>query len=114
MLRSNAAEDHYLLGSVYGDMVFHLGAAARSVKVFAADGRAYREGRMVSGLRRILGDLVPAGWREGLRGRGPQLSRSTRLRNAENTAAVDAIRDRLLADPDGYLLYLRTGEEDAA
>jgi len=114
LLRSNAAEDHYLLGSVYGDMIFHLGAAARNAKVFAGDGRAYREARLVGGLRRGLGRLLPSAWRDSLRGRGPLLSRRARLRNAENSAAYDVIRDRLLADPDGYLRYLSTGQEHAA
>jgi hypothetical protein len=101
LLRSNRHDDHYLLAGIYGDLVFHLGAAARAAQ------RAFRGDR-----RRVPLAARPLWWlRRGIRFRPLRrllrpVFRSVGDRNEE---AFAMIRSRLFADPDGYLERLRSG-----
>jgi hypothetical protein len=104
--RSNRGEDHALLGSLYGDMLFHLGAAARNRKVFYRDWLL--AGKKPLALRtpllRWLWFRLPPRLRRALDPNGlpPRIA-------LENQAAFAQVRDRLLADPESYLEFLRTG-----
>jgi hypothetical protein len=105
--RSNAREDHYLLGGLYGDLFFHLGAATRTSRRFPPRNASPRQ---VQGLRhalRVGRTVVPPALRRFvpptlLRPWNPDGSDTRR-----NNLAFARIRERLLADPDGYLAYLR-------
>ncbi|NLG29148.1 MAG: hypothetical protein GX557_14655 [Chloroflexi bacterium] len=108
--RSNAAEDHYMLGSVYGDWIFHLGAAARDVKLFRADARLLSRVGVLRSLRGWLASQLSPEQREWLHQRRPAFVDSLAARGADNEAAFEAIKARLLAGPDDYLTYLRTGQ----
>lgn len=106
LLRSNRGEDHALLGSLYDDLIFHLGAAARERKVFVRDRILAGKGRFSRGhaLLRQLGKHLP-----GL----ARLLRPAPLPGStarENQAAFEKVRDHLLADPDAYLAFLRNGK----
>ena len=101
--RSNAAEDHYYYGSVHGDLVFHLGAAGHALRTFPGSKEHARWLR----LRQRAVSRLPRAGRRLLRAVTPD-----RLLFPESTAhqrAYAMVRDALLADPDGYLEYLRTG-----
>ena len=121
-MRSNRAADHYILGSIYGDLVFHLGGATRDLKLHIRereriDGHRYRTSahRAVGSLVRFISNFVPLGVRKALR---PYLRLSeTRRVHAESRQTFDRIRTRLLEDPQGYINYLRFGvreESDAS
>ncbi len=109
--RSNRGEDHAHFGSVYGDTVFHLGAAAWRRKDFPGSrgptglldlrarlgpalGRAL-PGRARDALKRVMSRAVPA--------------LDIEAKYAANEAAFEAVRQRLLADPDAYIAHLRFG-----
>jgi len=108
LTRSNKADDHYTMGSVYGDVTFHLGAAARDNKVFIGDA--------------LTEDMSPTRRRVQLMGRKvlglfPQSMQDFVIRHyfsahKENQVVHDEVRSELFDDPDGYLRYLRTGERD--
>jgi hypothetical protein len=95
--RSNKGEDHAMLGSVYGGLVFHLGAAARKRLVFRRD-RTGASAARPAWLRRV--------WPFGKR-TGPD--RAMDAAAAENRDAFERVCARLLADPEGYLTFLSTG-----
>ena len=92
--RSNRAQDHALLGSVYGDLIFHLGAASHERFTLNLDGR----------INRWTARTLRGFWDQGrhvLYGRAQEERR--------NAAAYARIREALLRDPEGYLHYLRSG-----
>lgn len=119
LLRSNQRDDHYVLAGVYGDLIFHLGSAASH--------DVQRDVSSVGGAQRALGRFLSAVKRLGLVQRGRLAVRRmlpsrvapavnvgkrmvARLHEDETISTFQAIRRRLLDDPEGYLLYLRTGK----
>ena len=101
--RSNVAEDHYYFGSVHGDLVFHLGAAGHALRTFPGAKEHTRWLR----LRQRAASRLPRTAKRLLRAAAPD-----RLLFPEATAhqqAYASVREALLADPDGYLEFLRTG-----
>ncbi len=106
LARSNRAADHFVIGSVYGDLVFHLGATARGTKVFFSDALPAGTGTLKRRLyllgRRLLLRL-PHAWQEAL-------IRAWFPAHQRNQRAHDAIRRQLLRDPDAYLRFVRTGQ----
>jgi hypothetical protein len=105
LMRTNQAEDHYAMAGVYGDLVFHLGAAARGHKVFYSEAVSpSAHPRIRSALwfgRRCLTKL-PQKWQDRIIAR---LFPTHEL----NEAVQKEIKKKLLADPDAYIRYLRTG-----
>ncbi len=109
--RSNRGEDHCHFGSVYGDTFFHLGAAAWKRKDFpgsrgpsaALDVRAGLSSR----LSRFLPRRVRVGIKRVVNRRLPALDIGRKY--AMNEAAFRAVRERLFADPESYIRYLRFG-----
>lgn len=103
--RSNVRDEHFLIGGVYGDILFHLGAGVR-FSIFRADVKrstAYRLSRPIERIpargdrtRRIkqrLLDLVR--------------SRANRRIAAVNHDADEKVRTWLLADSDGLMAFLQ-------
>tara|TARA_B100001109_G_scaffold236745_1_gene217387 strand:+ start:124 stop:945 length:822 start_codon:yes stop_codon:yes gene_type:complete len=83
LIRSNRGEDHYLAGSVYEDMIFHLGGITRKDLFFR---------------KQRLDD-----WRK---------AKDPLLREAQveaNKKALHEVKGRLLNDTVNYLNYLRFG-----
>ncbi len=110
LTRSNARNDHFILGAIYGDVVFHLGAAAQANKAFRQDD-PINNAAWFQAIRRTL---RPGRWawaREAKRLAAVLCHRwmggAERLKQNQNV--FEQIRSRVVADPDGYLNYLRTG-----
>lgn len=109
--RSNRGEDHAHFGSVYGDAVFHLGAAAWRRKDFPGSRGPTGVLDLRARLGPVLGGVLPAGARAWLK---RVMSRAVpaldiEAKYAANEAAFEAVRQRLLADSDAYLAHLRFG-----
>jgi hypothetical protein len=109
--RSNRGEDHAHFGSIYGDTAFHLGAAAWRRKDFPGSRGPTGVLDLRARLGPVLGGVLPAGARAWLK---RVMSRAVpaldiEAKYAANQAAFDAVRQRLLADPDAYLAHLRFG-----
>jgi len=105
--RSNVREDHYLLGGLYGDVFFHLGAASRGAQRLPPNRPTHAQFRRLQWVRRMSRELVPAGVRAYVPDRFRALLNRDGERQEANRDACARIRERLLADPDGYLAYLR-------
>ncbi len=109
--RSNRGEDHAHFGSIYGDTAFHLGAAAWRRKDFPGSRGPTGLLDLRARLGPALGRVLPAGARSWLK---RVMSRAVPVLDIEakyaaNEAAFEAVRQRLLADPDAYLAHLRFG-----
>ncbi len=109
--RSNRGEDHAHFGSIYGDTVFHLGAAAWRRKDFPGSrgptGLLDLRARLAPAVGRVLPTGVRA-WIKRVMSRAvPALDIEAKY--AANEAAFEAVRQRLLADPDAYIDHLRFG-----
>jgi hypothetical protein len=105
--RSNAREDHYLLGGVYGDTFFHLGAAARTVRRFPPNHPTDEQVARRRLVRRTGRALLPRGLRTYVPSWVRRLWNPDGSDPAANDRAFAAVRDRLLSDPEGYISYLR-------
>ena len=112
--RSNRAGDHYIIGSMYGDLIFHLGGASREAKFHIRERQsidAHRDrswfSRSRARLIKFASRFVPLGIRRKLR---PLIvPRSTRLIQAQSQEAYDLARAELLRDPESFFSYLRSG-----
>jgi hypothetical protein len=109
--RSNRGEDHGHFGSIHGDLAFHLGAAAWAKKDYPGSRRERAAWGIQGLLAGAVGRALPARARESLRrtlvSRLPVLGSEPRYQ--ANEEAFLAVRERLFADPDGYIEFLRTG-----
>jgi hypothetical protein len=109
--RSNRGEDHCHFGSVYGDLIFHLGAAAWPRKDFPARRQPTRglaiRAALAAAARRIAPRRARAMLSRSLARLIPALDIERKY--AANQAAFAAVRARLLADPEAYLRFLRLG-----
>jgi hypothetical protein len=92
LLRSNRVDDHMVMGGIYGDHIFHLGALSRPLKSFRGD-----ESRGLLSARQAS-DFAP-----------PSVQDARVEAEVRNHQAFQRIRRSLLRDPDGYLAYLRYG-----
>jgi hypothetical protein len=105
LLRTNVRDAHYLMGGIYADAVFHLGAAGRG-KLFWRDTQQSVVHRVTRPVER-----VPVGTGSVARMKRRALTRVRGKREAQlaaqNRAAYDVLRSWLLSDPDGLLAYLR-------
>jgi hypothetical protein len=118
MLRSNQGEDHHIIGSVYDDLIFHLGAATRSMKHFRADFPKRRERKVRDASRRILKQLGNVVFTqrayENVRALVPRRVVGYFVpqigAHEANQNAYEYVRASLLEDPESYLAYLRTGK----
>jgi hypothetical protein len=113
LVRSNQTEDHYIIGSIYGDVVFHLGGAARGPKLHIRERQkidAHRDrssfSRSIHRFLKFGSRFVPEGIRRSLR---PYvLPRAARQIQEQSREAYDHARKQLLQDPESYFAYLRS------
>jgi len=101
--RTNVGEDHYYFGSIYEDLIFHLGSATSELRGFPGT----REHMLTNRIRRKAAFLLPRGVRRFFKVLIPQ-----RLLFPESPAhrrAYLTVKEALIADPESYLRYLRTG-----
>jgi hypothetical protein len=111
LTRSNRGQDHAHFGTIHGDIFFHLGAASWTRKDFpgsVAPTAVLRwRARLAPALRRLLPAWAKEGLKDGISRRLPLLDNERTYRaNEEEFLSVKA---RLLADPEGYLRFLRSG-----
>jgi hypothetical protein len=113
LVRSNRTEDHYIIGSIYGDVIFHLGGAARGPKLHIRERQkidAHRDRNLVSrSIHRLIkfgSRFVPEGIRRPLR---PYIvPRAARRIQEQTWEAYDRAREQLLRDPESYFAHLRS------
>jgi hypothetical protein len=113
LVRSNRTEDHYIIGSIYGDVIFHLGGAARGPKLHIRERQkidAHRDRSLVSrSIHRFIkfgSRFVPEGIRRPLR---PYIvPRAARRIQEQTWEAYDRAREQLLRDPESYFAHLRS------
>ncbi|TAM47899.1 MAG: hypothetical protein EPN53_10980 [Acidobacteria bacterium] len=109
--RSNRGEDHAHFGSIYGDTVFHLGAAAWRRKDFPGSRGPTTLLDLRARLGPALGRALPAGVRARLKRATSRAvpALDIEAKYAANEAAFEFVRQRLLADPEAYVDHLRFG-----
>jgi hypothetical protein len=112
LLRSNAGNDHEHMGSIYGDMIFHLSGVARDAKIFNRALKDFYSGS-TGGLRRrinaLMVRLVPQGLLYSVK---ENLARFVffRSEHRRNAGTQQRILSQLSEDPEGYIHFLRTGQ----
>lgn len=107
--RSNKAENHKRYGSIYNDILFHLQAAFRQ---HISEKNADHSGtinRMSAGfilfVKRFVKNRFPARLWKGLKSAGYPVDRFLQTRS------YAFVRSKLLADPEGYISFLRYGKK---
>ncbi len=103
LLRSNAKADHYYFGSIHGDLIFHLGAAAAERHDFTGAREWLRAGRV----RRRAAFLLPTAIKRLIKFVIPQ--RVLFPEHVIHKRAYASVRKSLMTNPEGYVHYLRTG-----
>jgi len=109
--RTNRGEDHCHFGSIYGDTFFHLGAAAWKRKDFPGSRGPTAALDVRAGLLSRVSGLLPRklriGIKRALNRAAPGLDIDRKY--AANEEAFAAVRERLFADPESYIGFLRFG-----
>jgi hypothetical protein len=103
LLPTNVGEDHYYFGSIRGDLIFHLGSAASESRGFPG----MREHSWVRHVRQEASLLMPRGLRRAFKVLIPQ--QFLFPESPAHQRAYSTVKEALIADPEGYLQYLRTG-----
>jgi hypothetical protein len=109
--RSNRGQDHTHFGTIHGDTFFHLGAASWVRKDFpgslAPTAVLRWRARLVPAFRRLLPPAARERLKDAIARRLPLLD-NERTYSANEEAFV-SVKEGLLADPEGYLRFLRSG-----
>ena len=103
--RTNRAADHAYFGSIHGDMIFHLGAAAHRRRLFPGS----QERRFLQSIRRTVIVILPRPVRKLLRRYVPDWILFPE--SAAHQRAHDRVKAALVEDPTMFLERLRTGSE---
>lgn len=113
LLRSNKNEEHHLFGVIYGDLIFHLGAASQKYKLSRADVLHINASKAKSPLNFLLfigSILFPSRVKEIALSILPKWFMGPYAHAAVvNEDFYESARKQLLENPDSYLNYLRTG-----
>lgn len=110
LLHSNRHSEHYLMAAIYGDLIFHLSAAARDEKGFAGDRRGKGRTfwfRAVGAFKNAIYPVLPSSGRRVVSRILPDQMEMLRKREEQNTRIFNNIREKLYADPQRYLAHLR-------
>ena len=115
LLRSDKDEDHCGIGSIYGDLIFHLSSANRELKCFPGDdARTVNVGnfrKAFVALRNFGAPLLPNKVREKAHMFLPRAIEDFLFPQYKtNEEAFITVKKDLLSDPESYLNYLRTGK----
>lgn len=115
LVRSNRGGDHHIIGSIYGDLIFHLGSANREIKCFPRDDvQSFEIGgvrKKIVALRKSISVLLPNILRRQVDNILPRIIVDFLFpQYRSNEEAFRIVRERLLNDPDSYLNFLRTGK----
>jgi len=101
--RSNKGEDHYFFGSIFEDLIFHLGAASHGNRAFYN----YKENRRFLGLKKIVGIIFNPVIKEKIKTSKMQTFLRPEIKIHQNYYSM--VKEKLYADPDGYIEFLRSG-----
>jgi len=101
--RTNKGNDHYHFGSIYGDLIFHLGAAEHKDRSFPEQ----KEFNLLYSFKNILVRLIPQIIKNRMR--GYLLINPLSLRSISRQQSFEDIRNRLFTEHDNYIQFLRTG-----
>lgn len=114
LLRSNTANDHYIIAGVYDDTIFHLGGAVRPDKRFRGDSWHPDRSAHRKLLHRIASTMLSARIRKAIPESIHRLwdPQSASIEDI-NRRDFERIAAKLLADPQGFIHYLRTGNDTA-
>lgn len=104
--RSNQGEDHSLIGSIYDDIIFHLGAAQRNAKHFNKAVLEF-ERHFKRRLSALLPESIISVLKWGLL--KPKMILYSHI-FSKNHKAFNFARTQLLEDPESYINFLRTGK----
>ncbi len=101
--RTNKGIDHYHFGSLYGDLIFHLGAAESINRSFPEQ----KEFNLIYSFKYIFIRFIPQFIKNRIRGylHINPLSLKSRVRQQ----SFEEIRKQLYAEPSNYIQFLRTG-----
>jgi len=115
LLRSNQNNDYPIISGIYGDLIFHLGGGTRAELGWLTFRKDHMQTKMIGG-GHLLGSLESVNLKARIKHylkRILNFSRYRRLKELQssNQAAIRDSLQRLAADPDAYLHYLRSGEE---
>jgi hypothetical protein len=99
--KTNKKEDHYHFGSIFNDIVFHLGAAEHDDRSFAN----YEEAEFLPTVKRITGKILPPVIKEKLR--SSKLKYILRPEIKHHQIYHSKVKEKLFSDPDGYIKYLK-------
>lgn len=118
LLRSNKRNAHFVFGGIYGDLIFHLGAAARTPGVTPTSEQTAAQQRfrarqrlrhwlrwLPAPLRRVAGHT----YRRLFDRASTDATARRQQMKAANYAAQMEVRAALMQDIEGFLSYLRTG-----
>lgn len=107
MLRSNANNDHYLIGGIYDDLIFHLGASTRGKKQFRGD-LQFVTMPLFTRLRLAIGRYLPTWLFRRAIVNGAMFQRDHLLGpiQRDNQQAFERVRNRLIEYGDRYFDYL--------
>jgi hypothetical protein len=110
LLRSNQIEDHYLLGGIYDSMIFHLGASNRSEQQI---NRRQDEKKLINKMLKILSPIKDILYKSDilLINKVTKSLKAYRRKSlsTSHTSAYEAIRKKLLEQPEFYINRLKTG-----
>lgn len=101
--RTNKGNDHYHFGSIYGDLIFHLGAAEHKDRSFPEQ----KEFNLIYSFKGILTRFLPQVIKKWMRGYLPINPLS--LRSKSRQQSFEDVRNLLYAEPNKYIQYLRKG-----
>ena len=103
--RSNKGEDHYFYGSIFEDLIFHLGAASHENRGFYN----YEEKRTKYHKIKVIGKFLPPVIKERIK--TSILQSFIRPEIKVHQQSYLTVRKRLYADSDSYIEFLRNGSE---
>lgn len=101
--RTNKGGTHYHFGSIFGDLIFHLGAAEHKDRSFPEQ----KEFNLIYSMKRVFGWFIPLVIKNWMR-RYLSLNPLS-LRSKVRQQSFEDVRKLLYAEPDNYIKILRTG-----
>lgn len=101
--RSNKGEDHYHFGSIFEDLIFHLGATSHGHRGFYN----YKEKRRILCIKKIVGKIFTPVIKEKIKTSILQSFIRPEIKTHQHYHSI--VKERLYADPDGYIKFLRSG-----